>query len=266
MDAIEVDGYPAPAAWRNAGWQTIVERAEVYGDSRNPFEVSSDQRWTHVDSASTRTAAWSASACTGRQADPRFLGIGPLDLAALENGGLVPDCSNRFYSSPQNMIFPGLAQVMGDGWETARRRDDANDWVHIRLAGAGRVRVVRSTRRTSSATPRCGKLTGLHAEGEWVELLPRTVLLPDTRHRFLVDDDVRTGAAGYLPGRRAGSAAGVRRVAMNYPRDMVGYGHNPPDPQWPGGAGCGPVRAQLRRGRRGTSSTVTTRRRRSCRK
>jgi peptidoglycan/xylan/chitin deacetylase (PgdA/CDA1 family) len=22
----------------------------------------------------------------------------------------------------------------------------------------------------------------------------------------------------------------------NYPRDMVGYGRNPPDPQWPGGA------------------------------
>ena len=21
-----------------------------------------------------------------------------------------------------------------------------------------------------------------------------------------------------------------------YPRDMVGYGKNPPDPQWPGGA------------------------------
>ena len=23
---------------------------------------------------------------------------------------------------------------------------------------------------------------------------------------------------------------------MTYPRDMVGYGRNPPDPQWPGGA------------------------------
>ena len=23
---------------------------------------------------------------------------------------------------------------------------------------------------------------------------------------------------------------------MTYPRDMVGYGRNPPDPKWPGGA------------------------------
>jgi allantoicase len=26
---------------------------------------------------------------------------------------------------------------MGEGWETARRRDDGNDWVELRLAGAG---------------------------------------------------------------------------------------------------------------------------------
>jgi allantoicase len=27
----------------------------------------------------------------------------------------------------------------------------------------------------------------LAADGEWIELLPRTDLLPDTRHRFLID-------------------------------------------------------------------------------
>ena len=73
--------------------------------------------------------------------EPRFLGVGPLDLAALENGGMVEDCSNRFYSSPQNLLFPGVARVMGDGWETARRRDDGNDWVRVRLAGEGMVRL-----------------------------------------------------------------------------------------------------------------------------
>ena len=31
---------------------------------------------------------------------------------------------------------------MGEGWETARRRDDGNDWVLFRLAAAGRPRRV----------------------------------------------------------------------------------------------------------------------------
>jgi allantoicase len=106
----------------------------------------------------------------------------------LENGGLVLDCSNRFYSSPQNIIFPGVAQVMGDGWETARRRDYSNDWVHIRLAGAGVVRIAEiDTSYFIGNSPGAAALSGLRTDGEWVELLPRTELLPDTRHRFLVE-------------------------------------------------------------------------------
>jgi allantoicase len=126
----------------------------------------------------------------------RFLGIGPIDLAAMENGGLVLDCSNRFYSSPQNLIFPGLAKVMGDGWETARRRDDANDWVHIRLAGPGRVRLVEiDTSYFIGNSPAAASLKGVDSKGHWVELLPRTALQPDTRHRFLVANDAAVSEA-----------------------------------------------------------------------
>jgi allantoicase len=190
VEAIEVDGYPrAGQLAADAGWETIVERAKVYGDSRNPFKVTSEKRWTHVRLRIHPDGGVARLRVHGEgRPDPRFLRIGPLDLAALENGGLVLDCSNRFYSSPQNIIFPGLAQVMGDGWETARRRDDANDWVLIRLAGAGRVRVAEiDTSYFVGNSPGAAMLSGLRADGEWVELLPRTDLLPDTRHRFIVD-------------------------------------------------------------------------------
>ena len=42
-----------------------------------------------------------------------------------------------FYGSPGNLLLPGLARTMGEGWETARRRDDGNDWVLVRLGRAG---------------------------------------------------------------------------------------------------------------------------------
>ena len=77
---------------------------------------------------------------------------------------------------------------MGDGWETARRRDDANDWVRIRLAGPGRVRLAEiDTSYFIGNSPGAAALTGLRADGQWIDLLPRTDLLPDTRHRFLID-------------------------------------------------------------------------------
>ena len=76
-------------------------------------------------------------------ADPRPIeALGTVDLAALELGGRVTGCSNLFYGSPDRLIAPGLARSMGEGWETARRRDDGNDWVEVRLAARGSVRVV----------------------------------------------------------------------------------------------------------------------------
>lgn len=190
VDAIEADGYPtAEQLATSADWTPIIERCRVYGDTRNNFEVRSEDRWTHVrlniypDGGVARLRVHGE----GRP-DKRLMGIGPVDLAALENGALVLDCSNRFYSSPHNLIFPGLAQVMGDGWETARRRDDGNDWVRIRLAGAGRVRLAEiDTSYFVGNCPGEAALSGLRADGQWVQVLPRTALLPDTRHRFLVD-------------------------------------------------------------------------------
>lgn len=190
VEAIEVDGYPRPEQLaRDPDWETIVERAKVYGDSRNPFEVASDKRWTHVRLTMYPDGGIARFRVHGEgRPDRRFFGLAPLDLAALENGGLVLDCSNRFYSSPQNLIFPGHAHVMGDGWETARRRDDGNDWVHIRLAGPGVVRMAEiDTSYFVGNSPGAARLSGLTADGEWIELLPRTDLQADTPHRFLIE-------------------------------------------------------------------------------
>ena len=189
VDAIELDEHlPAEQLAAHPGWRTIVARSKVYGDSRNPFEVDSQDRSTHVRLRMYPDGGVARLRVHGEaRPDPRFLRLGLLDLAALENGGLVVDCSNRFYSSPQNLIFPGIAKVMGDGWETARRRDDANDWVLIRLAGAGVVKMVEvDTSYFLGNSPGAAKVTGICSDGTEVELLPHTDLLPDTRHRFLV--------------------------------------------------------------------------------
>jgi allantoicase len=114
--------------------------------------------------------------------DPRLLPA-TIDLAALENGAVVTGCSNMFYSAPANLLRPGQARVMGDGWETSRRRDQANDWVEVRLAGAGVVEVAElDTSHFVGNAPGWATLRG--ADG--FELVPRTALQPDTRHRFAV--------------------------------------------------------------------------------
>ena len=64
-----------------------------------------------------------------------------LDLAALANGAAVTGASNAFYSNPVGAIMPGLPASQADGWETARRREPGHEWLDVRLAGRGVVRV-----------------------------------------------------------------------------------------------------------------------------
>jgi allantoicase len=87
-----------------------------------------------------------------------------------------------FYSSPANVLSPGISSVMSDGWETARRRDDGNDWLTVRLAAAGVLH--HAVIDTSSFTGNAPGWAALSDAVTGAELLPRTPLLPDTAHRF----------------------------------------------------------------------------------
>jgi len=190
VEGAAVEGYPSAEELEAARWLPLVRRSPVKGDARNAFVVDAPERVTHVRLCQYPDGGVARLRVHGEVVpDPRFLATGHLDLAALENGGSVAGCSNLFYSSPANLIAPGDARVMGEGWETARRRDDSNDWVEVRLAGPGSVRLAElDTTWFVGNAPGWAALRGRDARPgatpDWVELLPRQRLQPDTRHRF----------------------------------------------------------------------------------
>jgi allantoicase len=193
VEGASVEGYPTPDELRGAAWAPLVPRSPVEGDAANRFEADLPWRCSHVRLCIYPDGGVARLRVHGEPVpDPRQLTAGTLDLAALEHGGEVTGCSNMFYSSPRNLISPGLARVMGEGWETARRRDDGNDWVELRLAGAGVVEQAElDTSWFLGNAPGWASLRAVDARaadpadpGAWSELLGRTRLLPDTRHRF----------------------------------------------------------------------------------
>ena len=138
--------------------------------------------------------------------DPRLL-TGTVDLAGLENGGAVVDCSNMFYSSPTQILLPGRARIMGEGWENARRRDGGNDHVTVRLAAPGvprRIEVDTSYFVGNAAgwarVSGVDEATGdVDAPETWTELVPKTRLQPDTRHFFRIPAlEARTGPVTHV--------------------------------------------------------------------
>jgi allantoicase len=124
---------------------------------------------------------------------------GDVDLAAAEHGGRVVASSDMFFGSRHNLIMPGDATHMGDGWETRRRRGPGHDWTIIKLATKGTVRRIEvDTRHFKGNAPAGASLEGTaddltSVEGveqlEWRELLPRTPLEPHARQRF--EDEIR---------------------------------------------------------------------------
>lgn len=197
VEGAAVEGHPSVEDLAAAAWFPLLAQVDLHGGSANSFAVASQVRVTHVrlnifpDGGVARLRVHGVPI-----ADPRPLDVGPFDLAALENGGRITGCSNEFYGTPHQLIGRGLALNMGGGWETARRRDDGNDWVTVALACTGVVGLAElDTSYFLGNSPGAARLTGCHEgadpaqPGTWTELLPTTRLQPDTPHRFVLPAD-----------------------------------------------------------------------------
>lgn len=193
VEAACVTGYPSPAELAGVAWHPLVPKSAAAGDTANSYPVTDPRRWTHVRLSIYPDGGVARLRVHGDVVpDPAFL-AGTVDLAALGNGGRVIDCSDAFYSAPSNLISPGLARVMGDGWENARRRGPGNDFVVFRLAAAGRLRRVEvDTSYFVGNAPGWIELSGACSASDgdlaWRLVLARTRVQPDTRHRFLTGE------------------------------------------------------------------------------
>jgi allantoicase len=164
-------------------WFPLLARSPLAGDTANPFVVDAPERLvTHVRLTIYPDGGVARLRVLGDVVpDPRWLG-GRVDLAAATAGGRIAEASNTFYASPANVLAPGRATVMSDGWETARRRDDSNDWLIVELAAPGVLHhAVIDTSRFVGNAPRAAALTDADTGAV---LLPSAALQPDTEHRF----------------------------------------------------------------------------------
>ncbi|MBB1245445.1 allantoicase [Streptomyces durbertensis] len=190
--AAPVSASPEDLLADDVKWTTLVPRTPVGGHAANGFTVDVEQRFTHLRLRQHPDGGVARLRVYGEVApDPAWLAaLGTFDLVALENGGAVEDASDRFYSPATNTIQPGRSRKMDDGWETRRRRDKGNDWIRYALTGRATLRAVEiDTAYLKGNSAGWAALVGRDGEeGEWVELLPRTRLQPDTVHRFLLDD------------------------------------------------------------------------------
>jgi allantoicase len=193
--AIEVCDVASPAQPDDlaaAAWHAILSRSPLTGDKQHLLAIANSPPATHVrlrifpDGGVARLRVYGEVAADWDRLRRR----GEVDLASAEHGAVVVACSDMFFGSRHNLIMPGDARAMADGWETRRRRDGRHDWTIVRLAAPGSIeRAEIDTRYFKGNAPgSCSLETCVDAgrvPGDtvaWQTLLGRTALQPDARH------------------------------------------------------------------------------------
>jgi allantoicase len=241
LEACASEGNPTVADLTDEAteWVEILPRSRLRGDSINPFAAASDERFTHLrfkiypDGGVARLRAhgevlpdWDRIKRAG----------GLVDLAAVENGGLVVATSDEFFGGRHNLIMPGRASDMSDGWETKRRRGPGHDWCVVRLGTVGTIRRVEvDTAHFKGNFPESCSLEVARAEAEgdaaldslqWRELLPRARLQAHARHSY--EDELKDAGAATHARFRIYPDGGVSRLRLygNVSDDEI---HTPAD-------------------------------------
>ncbi len=194
-----------------AGWQEILPRKALQGDAHHFVDVHNDHAFTHVrlhiypDGGVARLRIYG-------EVTPDWSGIASdssLDLFALENGGRAIACNDEHFGSMHNLNLPGRGINMGDGWETARRREPGNDWVILALGRPGIIeRVEVDTAHFKGNYPDRASLQAAmisnndlgsieKESGDWPELLPQQKLEMDTQHSFS-DELISLGVVSHV--------------------------------------------------------------------
>jgi allantoicase len=110
-------------------WQPLLSKKKTKANSHHYFTVNSDKVFTHIkfnifpDGGVARLRLYGSIAKSNKLKNKK------INLASLLDGSSVIACNNEHFGKAENILAPGKAKNMGDGWETRRRRGKGFDWL-----------------------------------------------------------------------------------------------------------------------------------------
>lgn len=202
IDCCTITGLTSASDLERAEWREILPRTALKGDAHNPIAIATQTAATHLRLRIYPDGGVARLRVHGDVVPDweRLARHGDVDLAAVEHGGVVIACSDMFFGSRHNLIMPGDATHMGEGWETKRRRGPGHDWTIVRLGTKGAIRrITIDTRHFKGNAPGACSLEACETAEDlaapeacerapWRDLLSRVPLQPHAQHTF--EDEV----------------------------------------------------------------------------
>ncbi len=208
IDAVEVESNVTLDQLKTMKWTEVLSKTALAGGTQNFFPIVQRARFTHLrlnvfpDGGVARLRVHGLVKKSAEQLK------GTIDLAAAENGSVVVTANDNYFGPKDNLTFPGRAKVMGEGWETRRKRGPGYDWIIVKLCGAGKISKIEvDTNHFKGNFPdRCSidvldtneNLLACdfrdRTDLNWKELLPQSKLQAHHQHYF--EKELLAAAAG----------------------------------------------------------------------
>jgi len=183
-------------------WTEIIPKSPLKSSAPNFFSVNQSEMFSHLrlnifpDGGVARLRVYGK---VMPDWDKLAKSKNPVELSAIPHGAKVVACNDSHYGSMHNLILPGRALNMGDGWETKRKRRPGHDWAVLELGHSGSIHKIEvDTNHFKGNYPDSCSIEACHypqrnldaaqleavSHLKWVEILPQTKLKAHHRHFF----------------------------------------------------------------------------------
>ena len=182
---------------KQAKWFQILGKKKTKANSHHFFNVSNNKVITHVKFNIFPDGGVARLRLYGNIATENIkYGNQAINLTAMVNGASVIACNNEHFGKAENILAPGKAINMGDGWETRRRRGPGYDWLIINSVPGKQIKAIEiSTHHFKGNYPSHCTLQAAYVKKgsanqiikqstKWKHLLNQAKLSANKTHKF----------------------------------------------------------------------------------
>ena len=177
-------------------WVSILAKKKVKANSHHFFSVKNKKIFSHIKFNIFPDGGVARLRLYGSITKSKKIKNKKINLASLLDGASVIACNNEHFGKAENILAPGKAKNMGDGWETRRRRDKGNDWLILNcIDGSSIDKIEISTHHFKGNYPNYCSLQAaylplknskqiVNSSSKWKYLLKNTKLSANKTHTF----------------------------------------------------------------------------------
>ena len=120
-------------------WKSIINKSKLKPNHLHFFNTITKKIFTHIRLRIYPDGGIARLRLYGKIATEKlnFSKDEIVELSSILNGSLIIHTNNEHFGKAENILAPGRAFNMSDGWETRRRRSKGNDWLIFKFGIPG---------------------------------------------------------------------------------------------------------------------------------